>query len=209
MIPECDIRPGILDPPPSCPLPKRHEIPEENWGGFRDTWYLGQVPPVEAGEVLVHEGRALACLDHVATNQEEFELLAQALEWGEIDDLPPPFLKAFNEKGMKELMRDPDDFSPLGGLEIGVAGLVHVLSAIGCVTAASCRWHGETSWSDCPVVFFAAPDQKVEILAKLIREEGCGLRESRGLLVIEASSVTDLHSLAELIFEEIGRFQAS
>jgi len=188
-------------------MPEEDEIPEENWGGFRDTWYLGRIPPAEAREALVYEQRALECLDRTCSSQEEFELIACALEWGDTDDLPPSLLKSFNDEGLGEVMRNPDDFSPLGGLEIGVAGLVHALSTIGCVTAASCRWHGEESWSDCPVVFFAAPDRKSEILAELIRKTGCGLGADRGLLVIEAASVTDLHSLAELIFEEIPRFQ--
>jgi len=186
---------------------EENEIPEESWGGFRDTWYLGRVPLAEAREVLAYERKVLGRLDSACDSQVEFELMAYALEWGETDDLPPPLLRRFNEEGLGDLIRDPDDFSPLGGLEIGVAGLVHALSATGCVTAASCRWHGETSWSDCPAVFFAAPAQRVETLAELIQARGCGLRESRGLLVIEAASIADLHSLAELIFEEIGGFQ--
>lgn len=192
-------------------MPRKDEIPEESWGGFRDTWYLGRILPAEAREVLEYERKALEALARAATNQKEFELLAYALEWAETDDLPPSLLKSFNEEGLGELMRDPDDFSPLGGLEIGVSGLVHALSMIGCVTAASCRWHGDgdRSWSDCPVVFFAAPDRKVEILAELIRKKECGLGADRGLLVIEAASVTDLHSLAELIFEEIPGFQTA
>jgi hypothetical protein len=188
-------------------MPRRKEIPEEGWGGFRDTWYLGQISPSEAREAVAYEQEALDRLDYASSNQKEFELLAYALEWGETIDLPSALLEKFNNHGLKELMRDPDDFSPLGGLEIGVAGLVHALAAVGCVTAASCRWHGERSWSDCPVVVFAAPAWKIGTLTELFRENGCGLVGDRGLLWVEAASVADLHSLAGRIIKTRSRLR--
>lgn len=100
------------------------------------------------------------------------------------------------------------DFSPFGGLEAGVAGLCNALSVVGCVTAASCRTHATPpSWSDCPVVFFAAPTWRVELLAELISAEGCGLEDERGMLKIYAPSVREMHGLAQRLLTERARFR--
>src|SRR5680860_1741672 len=64
----------------------------------------------------------------------------------------------------------------------------------------------ERSWSNCPVVFFAAPDRRVAILAELIRSAGCGLIEDRGMLKIYAPSVRETHALAQLILKQRSRF---
>jgi hypothetical protein len=202
-----DFEPFIADPLPVSRVPPEEEISEENWGGFHDTWYLELISVDEAREVVAYERLALERLDHAAATQEEFEALASALEWGETEGPGPGLLRKLRDEGLVELMRDPDDFGSLGGLELGVSGLVHALSAVGCVTAASCRWHGgERSWSDCPVVFFAAPAAKVETLAGHVRRTGCGLREARGFLVVEAASVVHLNALARSILEERTRF---
>ena len=63
------------------------------------------------------------------------------------------------------------------------------------------------SWSNCPVVFFAAPAWRVEILAGLIASERCGLDADRNMLTIYAASVSDLHNLAQRILAERGRFR--
>jgi hypothetical protein len=201
VIPRSDIRPVVEDPLPSCVVPPEDEIPEESWGGFRDTWYLGRVSPEEAADIISYERRALPLLDRASADQQEFELFAYALDWGESDGLSPALLESFKAAGLEDLMQDPDDFSLLGGLEVGVAGLVYALSAVGCITAASCRWHGVNSWSDCPTVAFAASSSTVEILVDLIRAAGCGLVGARNLLWVEAVSVTDLSALAESIIE--------
>ncbi len=94
------------------------------------------------------------------------------------------------------------------GLEIGVAGITHALSAIRCLTAASCRSHiSSHSWSDCPVVFFAAPAWRLELLAELIAAARCGLRADRNMLSIVAPSITHMHGLAQSIVAERGRFR--
>jgi hypothetical protein len=176
-------------------------MPEESWGGFRDIWYLGRVSHEEAGEIISYERKALPLLDHASSDQQEFELFAHALDWGETDGLSPALSESFKAAGLEDLMQDPDDFSPLSGLEVGVAGLVYALSAVGCITAASCRWHGVNSWSDCPTVAFAAPSSTVVILVDLITAAGCGLVGNRNLLWVEAVSVTDFCTLAESIIK--------
>jgi hypothetical protein len=78
----------------------------------------------------------------------------------------------------------------------------------GCLTAASCRWHSrDRSWSDCPVVFFAAPAWRLELLAELIADTGCGLHADRGVLAIYAPSIVQVHALGERIVTERGRFR--
>ena len=65
----------------------------------------------------------------------------------------------------------------------------------------------EQSWSDCPVVFFAAPTWRLKILAELIREAGCGLGTDRDMLTVYARSIRDAHRLADLIVRERTRFR--
>jgi hypothetical protein len=99
-------------------------------------------------------------------------------------------------------------YVPLDGLEIGVAGLAHALASVGCLTAASCRSHvSDRSWSDCPVVFFAAPAWRLELLADLIAAAGCGLEADRGMLPIVAPSIVHMHALGEKIVAERGSFR--
>lgn len=188
-------------------MPDADEISEEGFGGFRNTWFLGHVPIDEAAEVLGEEARLIDWLDNVAQTEPEFEALATAIEGGETDDLPEALEARATTAGLSTVLTDANDFSPIGGLEIGVAGLAHALSAVGCLTAASCRSHvSDRSWSDCPVVFFAAPPSRLKILAELIGEAGCGLSTGRNLLTVVARSIREMHGLAELIVHERVRF---
>jgi hypothetical protein len=101
-----------------------------------------------------------------------------------------------------------DEIAPLDGLELGVAGLAYALGSVGCLTAASCRWHSrDRSWSDCPVVFFAAPTWRLALLAELIDDAGCGLVADRGMLAIYAQSIVQMHTLGERILAERERFR--
>ncbi|MBJ7469831.1 MAG: hypothetical protein JHD16_00945 [Solirubrobacteraceae bacterium] len=133
--------------------------------------------------------------------------MATTIEGGEIADLPDALEARATTAGLASLITDPDDIPPLGGLEIGVAGLAHALSAVGCLTAASCRSHiSDRSWADCPVVFFAAPPSRLKVLAEMIHDAGCGLSTGRNLLTIVAPSIRETHRLGELIVRERQRF---
>ncbi len=209
MIPHAKVSPVVPNPLPYCRMPRVDNDADEGFGNFRDTWWIGELPIDEAAAVLHYEEEALEALDKAAQSAEEFEDLAQAVEDGEIDRLPEDLLPVFAESGLSKLAPAPDDAVLLGGLEIGVSGLAHVLSAVRCPTAASCRSHPhERSWSDHPVVFFAAPKSRVTILAPLMRRAGCGLDADRGMLLVYAPSVGEMHALAGLILEEYGRFVA-
>jgi hypothetical protein len=189
-------------------MPASSEISEEGFGGFRNTWFLGRVPIDEASEVVADEARLIAWLDGIAQTSEEFEALAVTIESSELADMSNSLRNRAAAAGLEAVMSDPSDFAPLGGLEIGVSGLVHALSAIRCLTAASCRSHPhDRSWSDCPVVFFAAPAWRLQILAGMVGEAGCGLGIDRGILTIYAPCIREMHQLAELIVQERRRFR--
>jgi hypothetical protein len=208
MIPEAEVEPYIARPLPPCAMPNRNEITEEGFGFFRGTWFIGRVPVEEAEAVVQYEQKVIDALGEAAAGPEEFEQLAKAVEDGYGGELPDALAEVFASSGLAELADWDGDLPPLYGLEIGVAGLTCALSAIRCLTAASCRWHiDERSWSDCPVVFFASPDWRVEILAQLVASANCGLDADRDMLKVFGSSIRDTHTLARTILEERGRFR--
>lgn len=208
MIPVADIHFEVPDPLPAARMPGSDEISEEGFGGFRNTWFLGRVPIVEASEIVADEARLIVWLDDVALTGEEFEAVATTIESSELADMPEALRTRAMRAGLESVMGVPGDLAPLEGLEIGVAGLAYALSAIGCLTAASCRSHAsDRSWSDCPVVYFAARAWRLKILAELIGDAGCGLGTNRGLLTIVAPSIREMHRLAELIVQERKRFR--
>ncbi|WP_158718801.1 hypothetical protein [Streptomyces sp. NRRL WC-3795] len=103
--------------------------------------------------------------------------------------------------------RDPEDGSPLDALELGVAGLSYALASVGCFTAASCRSHySDHSWSDRPVIFFAAERSTVEWLTPLVRQSGCGYADGSQraprLLIVEAPSITNFMDLAGRVIQQ-------
>ncbi len=157
-------------------MPKRDDVGEdEGFGFFRDTWWIGHVTVAEAESIVREEAELIGWLDHLARTPEEFEILASAIEDQQVDHLPHSLHAVAAGRGLQRYVVEGQP-SPLDGLEVGVAGLAHAMSAMRCLTAASCRWHmHDRSWSDCPVVFFAALPWRVEVLAELVSEEGCGL----------------------------------
>jgi hypothetical protein len=184
-------------------MPARDEISEEGFGYFRGTWFIGRVLLRDAIPVLSQETEIIDWLDTVANDPLEFETLALAIERGDTEPLDGSLGKKAAEAGAARFLVQEDEPLPLVDLEVGVAGLTCALSAVGCLTAASCRAHtGPRSWSDCPVVFFAAPMWRVEILGQLISSEGCGLEAERGMLSVYGRSVRDTHRLGERIIEE-------
>ena len=188
---------------PVCPMPDQNEISEEGFGSFRGTWFIGRMPIRDAERVVGYEGRVLEALDYASSRADDFERLAMAAEGGDGSELPDRLGEVFESSGLGELTAWDDDIDPLGSLEIGVAGLTCSLSAIRCLTAASCRSHiTERSWSDCPIVFFAAPAWRVELLADLIARANCGLDADRGMLKIYGRSVRNMHDLAQAILDE-------
>lgn len=203
-----EVIPTVPSPAPVCTMPAAEDISEEGFGFFRGTWFIGHVPPADAEFTVSCEAEIIDWLDEVATSPVEFELLTSAIENGTTDSLPESLQTAAITEGIENYLPDSEDVVVLDSLEISVAGLTHALSAVGCLTAATCRWHaGSQSWADCPVVFFAAAAWRVEVLAELISLEGCGLDHGRGMLTVYGRSIRDTHRLAARIVLERRRFR--
>jgi hypothetical protein len=187
-------------------MPDPEMISEEGFGGFRGTWYIGRVAKAHLEAILREEAELMRIVDAVAATSEEFEELASAIEGCDLEPLSDELREAAMKEGLAACI--DEETTPLDGLELGVAGLTYALGSVGCLTAASCRWHiSDRSWSDVPVVFFAAPTWRLELLAELIAAAGCGLVDDRGMLEVVAPSIRNTHELAENIAAERERFR--
>lgn len=97
-----------------------------------------------------------------------------------------------------ELYDDPDG---LLGLDLGVAGAVAALAAIGCIPVASCNggafggWHHE----DHPLVVFYAPKSLVPTLLRAAAETSTGLDNHDGALMLYAEAVDGPMAFARII----------
>lgn len=190
-------------------VPRGDEISEEGFGFFRDVWLIRGITVRDARDVIEAEAALVAVADAFSTTETEYEEIATALETGEPDELPASVLES-------EIYRAAEQFMPgdgaltLGGLDLGVAGAVHALAAVRCLTAASCRGHlGPQAWSDAPVIFVAANRHRATILQRLVGDTSCGFDNDPardGLLVVQAESVVEIMSLAGAILEHRDEF---
>ena len=140
MIPKANIEPEVPSPLPRCNMPSKDEISEEGFGGFRGTWWIGRLPVKVAESIIAEEAELISLIDELASTPEEYEMLASSVEGQDLESLEQPLRSAAIERGLAPLCPE-DDFPPLEGLEVGVAGLAYALSALGFLTAASCRGH--------------------------------------------------------------------
>jgi hypothetical protein len=201
----------IIDVDPTFPadldmgLPDDEDVDEEGYGYFRDVWTIGEVSHEEAVSMIDEERRLVTLVDHASRTHAEFEAIAKAVEGGEPDYLPAGYTAQHLDSELVRIVGDyAEDGSPLDALELGVAGLSYALSSVGCFTAASCRSHySDRSWSDRPVIFFAAERPTVEWLTPLVRQSGCGYTDGSEradrLLIVEAPSIKNFMDLASRI----------
>lgn len=199
-----------LDLDPTLPedhmgwTPRKDDLSEEGFAYFRDTWLIRGVRIREAKEVMALERTLADVAGRLSTNGAEFDSLATALEHGDPDEVPER-LTAF-----AELEPHLGDEPALEGLELGVSGLVHALSAVGCWTAASCRGHpGKYAWSDHPVVYLAADSHRAAVLQPMVAAAGCGfvIDAARPKLVaIVAESIENMMALATLVISARSTF---
>ncbi|GGW68498.1 hypothetical protein CP966_24730 [Streptomyces galilaeus] len=210
MIPTVD-----MDVDPAFPadltmgLPDEEDVAEdEGYGCFRDVWTIGEVSRDEAVRMIEEERRLITLVDQASRTHAEFEAMAQAVEAAELDYLPAGYVAQHPNSELVRVVGDnAEDGSPLDALELGVAGLSYALASVGCFTAASCRSHcSDDSWSDRPVIFFAAERSTAEWLTPLVRQSGCGYADGskRGdrLLTVEAPSITNFMDLANRIVQQ-------
>jgi hypothetical protein len=161
--------------------------------------------------MIEEEKRLVSIVDQASETHAEFEAIAKAVEAGEIDYLPDGYAAQHPDSDVVKTVEDnAEDGSPLDALELGVAGLSYALTSVGCLTAASCRSHcpGD-SWSDRPVIFFAAERPTVEWLTPLVRQSGCGYADgserAARLLIVEAPSIRNFMDLASRIVQQVER----
>lgn len=187
-------------------LPSPAEIEDDGVIGYFDgTWNLVGVSTEDAQTVVACEQAGLLALNAIATDGPSFERYAQIL-----DTRNPDFgcMDGEEEVMFEEMATHADlETFDLARLEIGVAGLSHALSAIGCVPAASCRGHvlDHTPWAEHPVVYAAINRPLAKWLQPLVAASSCGfgLDDNRGgLLVIQAELIVDSIDLADRILTE-------
>ncbi len=203
----------VVDLDPAVPTghngwtPRGKDVSEEGFAYFRDTWLIRGVRMTEAREVCADERRLVALVDRLATSQTEFDALANALESGDPDAVPEQFES--DDQLTEELTREP----ALDGLELGVAGLVYAVAAVGMWPAASCRGHpGDRAWADHPVVYFACDRHRAAVLQPLVEATSCGFDIDYArpeLLVVGAASVSEFMDLAVLVLESPKAFVRS
>ncbi|MET7896883.1 hypothetical protein [Streptomyces mirabilis] len=210
MIPAADI-----DVDPAFPaklamgLPDEEDVDEEGYGFFRDVWTIGEVSHEEAVRMIEKERRLVSLIDQASRTHADFEAMARAAEAGELEYLPAGYVAQHPDSELVRVVGAADeDDGALDALELGVAGLSYALTSVGCFTAASCRSHdSEGSWTDRPVIFFAAERPTVQWLTPLVHQSGCGFADGSEradrLLIIEAPSITNFIDLASRIVQQV------
>ncbi|WP_417555515.1 hypothetical protein [Microbacterium sp.] len=173
-------------------------------GGSHDTELI-VTDWAEAERVMEAERIAAVFADENSTTVAEFEEILDQAEF-EVPDVPsdeaPAFISQASWYGVNQL-------------EVGVAGLVYALNAVGIVTAASCRGHSEAHrrWANGPIVVFASNEPRARALAELVVASGCGFdintADHPDLLAVTAPSITEMMGLADQIRAHADAFSRS
>ncbi|MBC6451304.1 hypothetical protein [Actinokineospora xionganensis] len=102
-----------------------------------------------------------------------------------------------------------DDFDYLfRGMDVGVAGLVFVLSAAGYATCYSCRGHAGIMTERAPQVRLATEPDRLQLLVGYAEHAECGLEtDDEGLVTAYAPTVMGLHKLARLMADDRAVFE--
>lgn len=184
--------------------PKSDDYSEEGFRFFRGTWLIRGVGVRQARALIAIEGRLASIVDSLAANPTEFDKLASSIESCDRDNLPESLVALLTDDERNAVANE--DFAPLEGLELGVAGLAYALAAVGCWPAASCRGHpGDRAWSATPAVFVALDRHRGMVLQRFVTEARCGFDQDGSrdnLLVIHAESIEDTMCLANLVVGE-------
>ncbi|MFB2556778.1 hypothetical protein [Herbiconiux liangxiaofengii] len=178
--------------------PTAEELDEEGAPGDFQNTELIRTDLSEAHAVIDAEASAIRHVDLHSTTEREFDDLAADIEF-EVPDVPsdeaPTFIVENNWYGVN-------------GLELGVAGLVYALNAVGIVTSASCRSHHQeyAPWANYPIVVFAASRAQIDVLHPLVDAANCGFEiddvNRSHLLAIVAPSVVEMMRLATSVLAD-------
>lgn len=190
--------------------PRRDDVSEEGFGGFRDTWLIRGVGIREAKALIQVERELIDLADRYASDSVEFDAICSALEACDAGTLPARLREPSVPADIAVHVHGDDDYSPSKGLDLGVGGLVYSLAAVGFWTAASCRGHsGKYAWSDHPIVAFACDRHRVAAFQPWVESAGCGLttdEHREGLLAVVAESVEDTMALARMVTDHGSEF---
>jgi hypothetical protein len=96
-----------------------------------------------------------------------------------------------------------DHCPPLRGLDIGVAGVVLTLAALGCVTVTSCNGgcFGDGHHETYPLVVFYAKPENADMLLNAAEESGVGIGHREGGLMVWANNIWSMHNFAGAIMK--------
>lgn len=210
VIPSTDCELSYFLPAGKLWTPSGEELrSDEGFGGFRDTWPIWRVGIREARAMIELEREVISCVATAATTEETFDEVLRAIEGDDTEALEqclpdtssrPPCLDRFVDTG-----------TPLGnGLDLGVAGLVYAVAAVGCFPAASCRGHpGNGAWSSIPLVRLAASRPRALVLLELAKRTECGCALEGDLLSLWAGSVEAMMALAAAVLDARPDFAAA
>lgn len=186
MIPTYDVAPRIQVQPTALKVLTPRRV-VEGFSVVRDYEPQVDITWEEAADCLDAEAK---WLDRAATcqNASEFdELLCSAAEQEAGDDFDYTFR----------------------GMDVGVAGLVFVLSAAGYATCYSCRGHADIMTDRVPQVRLATEPDRLKLLVSYAERAECGLEtDGDGLVNAYASTVLGLHKLARLMADDRAVFEA-
>jgi hypothetical protein len=200
MYPTAEV-PGSVELPADATywMPKRSEVGDEGIGFFRDVWTIIDVPLRDARELIALERRLATAVSEAAETAQDFDRLARIVELG-LDDDDDADIAPAERASLEPVLYD---MPPLDSLELGVAGLVLALGAVGMIPAASCRGHCTgRAWSPRPVVYVATTQYRAQALADLIGPTGCrfGIDTARpDFLVVAGRSIEDTMNLADAV----------
>jgi hypothetical protein len=94
-------------------------------------------------------------------------------------------------------------------MDVGVAGLVFVLSAAGYATCYSCRGHAGIMTDRVPQVRLATEPDRLDLLVGYVERAECGLEmDGDGLVTAYAPTILGLHKLARLMADDRTVFDA-
>ncbi|WP_427869567.1 hypothetical protein [Leucobacter luti] len=160
----------------------------------------GRISVEAAQEELDWERQACDAVAAVAHDEDEFELVIDAIESYDVEE---PSLRPAQLAVVEEY--DPLSHASIVPSELGVAALVLALNTLGLHTRGSCRGHPD-GWSDAPVVYFAATFDGVRRLAPLVKEIGGGFvinSDHPTYLAVETPSIAHGLDLAERVIAEV------
>lgn len=184
--------------------PEPEDIDEEGFGFFRGVWPIVGGSLDYARELAARERELADIVATIATDEAEFDLIASDVEVFDPEENEEEFFSFIEPRDAGRLKSSLYDAPLLDGLELGVAGLVTALAAVGTYPAASCRGHvGPQAWATYPTVFFASDLQLALALEPLVAESGCGFRDGsangESLMIIESQSLVEAMQLTERI----------